>query len=90
MTSIESGAEMAVDLVHGDTEDDDFYRWYGDINGDRLVDATELSAFLASFRQSQGSPVYNEDFDIDGGGIVDALDLSSFLQRFRRRLDFTA
>ena len=86
--SIESGAQMAANLVHGNVPEDQFYRWFGDISRDRNTDALDFSSFLGTFNKNQSSPVFNEAFDILGNGNVDALDFSAFLARFQKRLDF--
>lgn len=50
----------------------------GDINGDRVVDSTDLSILLGNF----GGPGGAAQGDVDGNGIVDSTDLAILLSVF--------
>lgn len=52
----------------------------GDINGDHLVDISDLAGLLANYGTPSGATF--EDGDLDGDGNVDLTDLSSLLARF--------
>ncbi len=52
----------------------------GDVNGDRLVDLTDLSTLLAQFGTAAGATL--ADGDLDGDGDIDLDDLSLLLVRF--------
>ena len=81
-----SGAAMAADYQFGADQADDFFRFYGDIDGDRDVDLQDYGLFGATFLKSSGVAEYNEDFDFDGDGDVDGLDHGRMRQRLLRRL----
>ena len=88
LVSNETGATLDADLQHGTLATDQFFRFFGDQDGDRVVDITDLGFFAQTFRQTDGDPAYNEIYDNDGNGIVDIQDLSSFATRFRNVLGF--
>ena len=75
-------------FVHGDTETDNFFRLFGDGDGDRDVDLFDLLGFRTTFGQSTGNANFNEGFDANGDGVVNVIDLLSFRQNFGERLDF--
>lgn len=54
----------------------------GDINGDGLIDLTDLGMFLAAFGTTIDQPGYNAGADFDGDGDVDLSDLTEFLSRY--------
>jgi hypothetical protein len=58
------------------------YRLYGDVNGDRRVDAQDLFRLRTSFPGAAGGPGFLPDFDWNNDGVVDALDLFQFRRRF--------
>lgn len=51
----------------------------GDLNGDRVVDLSDMSAVLAHFGANGVGP---ESGDVTGDGVVDLQDLSAILSRF--------
>ncbi len=51
----------------------------GDLNGDRLIDLTDLAVLLGNFGNGGATPA---DGDIDGDGDVDLSDLATQLARF--------
>ncbi|MCO8123765.1 dockerin type I domain-containing protein [Stieleria sp. TO1_6] len=88
VSSLVSGAVMAADYQFGTTPNDQFFRFFGDVDGDRDVDGLDYSQFAQTFLQSLGSADYNEEFDFDGDGDVDSLDFGQLSQHFRRKLNF--
>ena len=83
------GATMPVDYLFGgqlasSPNNDDFFRHYGDANGDGNTDFLDFSGgFLPAFGNSVGSNNYREDLDFDGNGNIDFLDFSNgFLPAF--------
>lgn len=76
------GNTLGSDLVFGDSAGDNFYRLYGDSNGDRMIDANDYFAFLAVFGGS------SDAFDFDDSSTVDATDYFAFLARFGSNLPF--
>jgi hypothetical protein len=59
-----------------------FFRLFGDVNGDGKVDATDLAAFRAAYRSRKGMANYRWYFDVNGDGTVDATDYYQFLRRY--------
>ena len=75
-------------FLFGDTIDEQFFRFYGDIDGDRDVDGLDFGQFRTTFFKSAGDADYNEYFDFDNDGDVDGIDFGQFRQRFFTTLDF--
>ena len=76
---------MSADYQYGgDIPIDDFFRLYGDGNGDGYVDFNDFAGyFLPAFGSSTGQPGFRDDLDIDGDGYVDFDDFAyGFLPNF--------
>lgn len=65
---------------------DDFFRLFGDVDGDRDVDALDFNSFRATFFKTDSDPEFNEVFDFDGSGGIDVLDFNAFRARFFQQL----
>ena len=83
------GTAMETDYVFGgqtadEPNNDNFFRQYGDGNGDGNTDFLDFSdIFLPAFGNSLGSQDFRYGMDHDGDGDVDFLDFSSgFLASF--------
>ena len=72
----------------GDQEEDKFFRFYGDFDGDRDVDGIDFGQFRTTFFKSSNSPDFIASFDYDSDGDVDGIDFGQFRQRFFDRMDF--
>ena len=82
---------MATDFVFGGERvgnnlRDDFFRLFGDTDGDRDVDGQDYGRFAQSFLQDPLSETFDPGFDFDGDGDVDGQDYSRFGRRFLKRL----
>ena len=69
----------------GQPSNDDFFRWYGDHNGDGFTDFNDFAnGFLPAFGSENGPDAnYNEGLDANGDGFVDFGDFASdFLPKF--------
>ncbi|MCA9169329.1 MAG: hypothetical protein KDB23_16760 [Planctomycetales bacterium] len=66
---------------------DEFYRFFGDSDGDRDVDALDFGAFLRAYRKTDLQPGFSDIFDSDSDGDVDATDFSAFLTTYRKILN---
>jgi hypothetical protein len=64
-----------------------FFRLFGDVNGDGQVDATDRTAFLASYRSRRGMPNYRWYFDFNNDGAIDSVDYFQFLARLGSKLN---
>ncbi|MEO1616234.1 MAG: Ig-like domain-containing protein, partial [Planctomycetota bacterium] len=69
------------DGAHGDDATDDFFRLFGDSNGDRSVNIIDLFAFIGDFNKNK-----REFFDFDGDGNVNIADFFQFRSRFGRSI----
>ena len=85
----DTGASMAADYIFGgqtagQPNNDNFFRQYGDGDGDGNTDFLDFSgSFLPAFGNGQRSPGFRADMDHDGDGNVDFLDFSNgFLTNF--------
>jgi hypothetical protein len=63
---------------------DEFFRLFGDSDGDSDVDHADLDVMLTSFRKTRGDVGYLWFFDFDGDDEVDGLDMAQFNHRRRR------
>ncbi len=70
-------------------EADKFFRYFGDSDGDRDLDASDSLRLRNSYGQTAGSSRYLWYFDYDQDGDVDADDRSQFLARYRTSLAWT-
>ncbi len=74
------------DGIQGDNATDQFFRYFGDIDGDRDVDARDYWHFRKSYCSIAGDSEFNDLFDFDGDGDIDSRDFSQFRSRYRTRL----
>ena len=66
-----------------------FHRYFGDVNGDRSVDAPDYSAFVAAYRTTELDLDYESTFDFNSDGRIDAPDYSALVSRYRTTLGTT-
>ncbi|QDV47603.1 FG-GAP repeat protein [Stieleria neptunia] len=64
---------------------DDFFRLFGDTDGDGDVDGQDYGRFGLSFLRLSGDPNYDSDLDYDWDGDVDGQDYGRFGLRFLRQ-----
>lgn len=76
-------------FVFGDEESDNFFRLYGDTDGNRIVNVFDLLAFRRTFLETEGSDDFNPQLDSDGDGIINVFDLLEFRRNFLETLDFS-
>ena len=48
----------------------------GDVNGDGVVNCSDLALIKASFGSRSGAPAFNPDVDLDSNGLIDIRDLA--------------
>jgi subtilase family serine protease len=58
------------------------YRLFGDVNGDGVVDATDVGQLKSTFNRNSSDPLYLWYLDADNSGAVDASDIGQFKTRF--------
>ena len=73
------------DFTFGAEQADQFFRLFGDADGDGDVDGQDYGKFALTFLKSAGDPGYNPAMDYDGDGDVDGRDFAQFRRRFLRR-----
>lgn len=76
------------DFIFGDTEADNFFRLYGDSDGNRIVNVFDLLAFRKTYLESDGSEDFDSQFDIDGNGTINVFDLLDFRRNYGDSLEF--
>lgn len=54
----------------------------GDVNGDGVIDLSDLTALLSGFGSGTGDPSYNAAADFDHNGLIDLSDLTTLLSAF--------
>ncbi|MFK7769082.1 MAG: G8 domain-containing protein [Mariniblastus sp.] len=65
------------DGISGGNATDDFFRLFGDVNGDRRVNIVDFFQFRNAFRGP-----YNAAFDANGDGVINIIDFFQFRSRF--------
>lgn len=76
------------DYVFGTQASDQFFRLFGDQDGDRDVDSEDYDAFVAALLSTAGSGNFDARFDSDDDGDVDGKDYGSYLTRHQTALAF--
>lgn len=74
--------------VLGTQAADRFYRHFGDVNGNRLIDLSDLTNFRAAFGSNSSSGNWNPRYDENGNNSIDLNDLNAMKSRFGRTLGF--
>jgi putative intracellular protease/amidase len=74
------------DGVAGGNARDDFFRLFGDSDGDRDVDAADRDRFRAWRKKSEAGVGYHYMFDADLDRDIDAADATEFYARYGTRL----
>ncbi|MEM6468239.1 MAG: hypothetical protein AAF802_01625 [Planctomycetota bacterium] len=75
------------DFIAGGLARDDFFRLFGDSDGDRDVDGVDFLAFRRAFRTVGTDNAFDQAFDSDNDVDVDGIDFLAFRDAFRTRLD---
>jgi hypothetical protein len=76
------------DFVFGSLEEDGFFRFFGDVDGDRNVSSLDLLRFRQAFGSSSTDSNYDDRFDSDDDELISSSDLLRFRQNFGGTLDF--
>lgn len=70
--------------IAGSTRVMTFFRFFGDANGDGLVNANDMALYRLALIAGTVTPA-TSIFDADGNGVIDAVDTAVFLNNYRRR-----
>jgi hypothetical protein len=62
-----------------------FYRLFGDVDGNKVVNATDYAALRSTFDKHSTDPGFDAAFDYDNNSIINAYDLTQFRKRFNVR-----
>ena len=68
--------------VFGATAMDKFYRKYGDVNGNGIVDLLDFADFRRAFGKASSDSGYIESLDSDGDMMIGLLDFAAFRRNF--------
>ncbi len=71
----------------GSTHVDEFFRLYGDNDGNRVVNLFDFAAFRSTFGLQAGNSGYVEGFDSDDNDVINLFDFAAFRSNFGRTLD---
>ena len=74
--------------VFGDTEADNFFRLFGDVTGDRVVNVFDLLGFRNAWQSQTGDADFEKGYDSNGDGIIDIFDLLRFRMNWLETQDF--
>ena len=87
VTSITGGQPMEHDFAFGADATDNFYRLYGDSNGDQTVNFSDFATgLLPAFGSGIGDEHYRDELDFNGDGLVNFTDFAGgFLDNFSKR-----
>jgi uncharacterized delta-60 repeat protein len=66
--------------VFGDAQG--LFRFFGDINGDQIVNGLDLGFFKNAFGTQAGDANYLSAFDFNGDGVINGFDFGQFRTRF--------
>jgi hypothetical protein len=58
------------------------FRLFGDVNGDKTVNITDLTAFRNAFGTTTSDANYSPFLDFNGDGVINLTDLTQFRNRF--------
>lgn len=85
----DAGTAGLQDYVFGANEIDSFFRLFGDMNGNRVVNTIDYLAFRQSYGKSELDPEFNAMFDYNGDGVVNTVDYLAFRQRYGLAFPYT-
>lgn len=74
------------DTVAGDDYTQDFFRLFGDVDGNGVVDVRDLAVFRTAYNTRSGQAGYLWYLDFNGDGRIDLTDYSSFLARYGQHI----
>jgi DNA-binding beta-propeller fold protein YncE len=75
-----NGQQMTSNYTFGDT--DGLFRFFGDVNGDRVVNGFDFGFFKNAFGTQAGDANYLSFLDFNGDGVINGFDLGQFKTRF--------
>ncbi len=82
VASTADGLNMHDDVNFGENALDNFFRKYGDQNGNGVVDLFDFAQFRSTFGRVSSHPDYVNELDSDGNGVVNLFDFATFRSGF--------
>ena len=73
-------------FLFGESANDEFFRLYGDGNGDGTVGVSDFGLFRSAFGRAEGQSGYVDAFDFDNDNVVGVADFGAFRTRFGRSI----
>jgi hypothetical protein len=73
---------MAADVDFGADAADQFFRKFGDTNGDAVNNLLDFAAFRQTYGRSGGENGFNPVLDHDGNGLINLIDFAAFRQNY--------
>jgi endoglucanase len=83
------GVPMTADFDFGSVEEHRFFSFYGDTDGNRIVDIFDLLTFRQTYLATDQFPSYRFFLDFDANGVVNIFDLLQFRTRYLTTIPFT-
>lgn len=77
-----------VDYLRGAAAADNFFAYYGDVNGDRVLDLIDYTAFRNAYGKSIGTEGYRWELDYNNDGQLDLVEYTQFRNRYGITLSF--
>lgn len=75
------------DCLPGGNHYDEFFRLYGDSDGDGDVDLVDLMSFFGAYGRAADDPAYLWFFDVNGDGQIALADAIAFMSRYGTRIE---
>ncbi len=75
-------------FVRGTVDTDNFFRLFGDFDGNRIINGLDLGRLRLANGTSLGEPAFNSIFDYNGDGVINGLDIGQFRIRNGSTLGF--
>lgn len=82
ITEAGSGTPMGDDYQFGNGDLDNFFRKYGDANGNGLVELFDFAQFRGTYNKAPTDPDFIEPLDNDGNGAINLFDFALFRSGF--------
>lgn len=82
ITGLGNSTSMPSDFEFGELPEDNFFRKYGDHNGNGVVDLLDFAEFRQTFGKSAADNGYQAELDSDGDDTISLLDFAKFRQNF--------
>ena len=82
------GVAMSEDFVFGDVEDDNFFSFYSDMDGNRTSNIFDLLPFRRAYRAFAADSNFSQPLDFDASGRINIFDLLAFRVRYRTSMPF--